>query len=113
MKLRVLIPILICVLSLIACETESDKKQKKQQAIIEQEKNIVEVHEWIYRKSAVLLSLKYEMQEKDVFSLLIEYDNDTMFGLEKIIKNQILEYAKRFNTSPKTIAAVIIDFESM
>ena len=116
----------LCILALIACEAETEKKRKAQAALNADPEHIAMMHELNYRQPAVLLSLKYDLAEDDVFKILVEYDSgisqlermkkkktdsDSLFV--PMNKNEIFECAKKFNITPKTMAAIIIDFESM
>lgn len=123
MKLRILISLSICILLLIACEGESEKRRKEQIERNKDAENTAAVYEINYRQSAILLSLKYDLPEEDVFKILIDYDSgwSMLERIEKrddslfvpMNKNEIIECAKKFNTSPKMIATLIVDFEAM
>ena len=83
-----------------------------------------EMQEMQYREFAVLLSIKYKIDEDKVFDMLVGGMSlgemsltDAIVFLEKAsgtrIKEKISEYSKKYNISQDVIASIFIDYYSM
>src|SRR5208337_4806509 len=91
------------------------KKVIKKLTKEEYEKFDKEMNEMVFGRTAVLLSAKYDIDEKSVFDLLVE---DAAFNVrrEKEIdrelfkKSKIIEYSKKFSIPVEKIACILLDY---
>jgi len=117
---------------LYGCENQSMKEQKEKE--FEMIKALTTVDkDVIYREEAILLSMKYSVDEDKVFNLLVEKSESIgkllrKFGdkdSEKIIddikketrglntKNRLTAYSKKYDIPSNIIASILIDYKSM
>ena len=80
--------------------------------------------EMFYRKDAVLLSIKYGIDESHVFEIIssenpvlsevqisAEDFEENLFGLNT--RAHIIEYSEKYNIPPETVASLLIDYYAM
>ena len=109
-----------------------EAKQRREEKIKAEEIQLEEkfkaimqnTNEMQYREFAVLLSIKYKIDEDKVFDMLVGGMSlgemsltDAIVFLEKAsgtrIKEKISEYSKKYNISQDVIASIFIDYYSM
>jgi hypothetical protein len=105
---------MIVSISLFACENKEEKTGKRLLPPLQ-------VDEMLYRQTAVLLSVKYGVDEDSIFNLL-KQDNDlNSLSTEEIrdrltgtdMRTRIETYSKKYNLSPQTVASILIDNMAM
>ncbi len=108
----------------VSCGNKAEE-EKIQKANLKE--TIASMNEQNYREYAVLLSIKYELDEEKIFNLLKEEDNefyDSLLDSDKskkipetlirpISRNKIKAYSQKYGISPKVIASMFIDYKSM
>ena len=78
-----------------------------------------EMQEMQYREFAVLLSIKYKIDEDKVFDMLVGEmsltDVEVLLGKGSgtVTKEKIIKYSKKYNISQDVIASIFIDYYSM
>lgn len=96
------------------CESKEEKAQQDALAA-------VQFDEILYREPAVLLSVKYGVDENIIFSLLKEENNpnyfpneefeDRLFG--KNARTRIETYSQKYSLPQQTVASILIDYKAM
>lgn len=116
----VILLICFCVI-LCGCETQQQKEQKvlkdKEEAI----KAEKEMNEYSFRREAVLLSLKYRIEEERVFNLLVDDQGITEENIEtladdiggKNMRKRIEKYSNKYDIPQDVISSILIDYEIM
>lgn len=95
-------------------QQKQDKESKETQKLL---------NEFSYRKEAVLLSLKYKIDEEKVFSILTETQElNNIFQLENIqgelegksiTRNRLISLSEKFTIPIETLASIMIDYYAM
>jgi len=102
---------------LIGCESQQAEeirlaKEKKEKIVLERE-----MLESCYRKYAILLALKYRVDEDKVFDLLARedspYDEGSWDEFERKIGERIKNYSEQYGIPIDIIASIYIDYEVM
>lgn len=107
----------------VGCKAEQTKPQKKNN------ENIKILNEILYREKAVLLSIKYNIDEKKILNMLADYHvteellsgnkttvyeslvDESLFGKNK--RKKITGYSQKYDIKPDVIAKIFIDFLAM
>jgi hypothetical protein len=120
-----IISIVVCIITLNSCSkiTEYRELKKREEERQKQEQTAKEtqkiLNEMSYRKEAILLAIKYKIEEDKVFNLLVE---TKAFSLESIqaslegrpiTKNRLNLLAEKYNIPIETLASILIDYYSM
>ena len=94
-------------------KAEKIQEEEKFKAIMQ------ETNEMRYREFAVLLSIKYKIDEDKVFDMLVGEmsltDVEVLLGKGSgtVTKEKIIKYSKKYNISQDVIASIFIDYYSM
>ena len=120
-----IISTVVCIITLNSCskiteyrelKKREEERQKQEQTAKETQKML---NEMSYRKEAILLAIKYKIEEDKVFNLLVE---TKAFSLESIqaslegrpiTKNRLNSLAEKYNIPTETLASILIDYYSM
>ncbi len=120
-----IISIVVCIITLNSCSkiTEYRELKKREEERQKQEQTAKEtqkiLNEMSYRKEAILLAIKYKIEEDKVFNLLVE---TKAFSLESIqaslegrpiTKSRLNSLAEKYNIPIETLASILIDYYSM
>ncbi len=114
---------MICTIFLNSCDriTEHRETKKNEEQLKTEMIQIMfnKMAESSYRKEAILLAIKYKIEEDKVFNLLVETIN---FDLESIaasvedksnIKSRLSSLAETYNIPIEVLAHLFIDYYSM
>ncbi len=103
------------------CENRQSKKATISKEEVERKEK--EHLEDIYRRDAVLLSLKYKVGEDKVFNILVNENDLTYKGEEKFLdffdnyirkaRQRIEEYSTKYDIPTDIVASILIDYELM
>jgi len=113
----VIVFVTCCLFSLTGC-TKATEKQKTG----ESEKKEIEFNEFLYRKKAILLSIKYRIDEDKVFRLLCDSEDVRTLSEDyeairqdrpMLIKNRFISLSEKYDIPLETLANILIDFYSM
>ncbi|MFH1902130.1 MAG: hypothetical protein ABIK26_07755 [Candidatus Omnitrophota bacterium] len=118
--LFLIIPLLLNVVGLSGCENQQTKEERLSKETAEEIKNHKKGLEWRYRRDAILLALKYKIDEDKVFDILIKEENLSEiienfedFMSSKNLKKRIEHYSEKYNISTDIIASILIDYGTM
>jgi hypothetical protein len=122
------LPIIFAVVAvtvLVGCESQQDKETR----LAEQKEEEANTKEWylemFYREPAILLALKYKVDENKVFSLLTDEDlvygkgiSDSLDVLEgkhstENLKERIKAYSEQYGIPTDVIASIFIDYQAI
>jgi len=124
--LGIVVVLFFSVILLIGCENQQEKENRLAREKAEEIETREEIAEIMFRKDAVLLALKYQVDEEKLFNLLVGWRcrllgntllNDTIGIYDeftgKIAKERLEQYSKKYNIPLDVIAAILIDYEAM
>lgn len=92
-----------------------DRKAKKDEERLKQELKDKEFfNELAYRKEAVLLAIKYDIEEDTVFNLLVEVIETQEISKDNTVtKSRLNSLAEKYNIPVRIVANIIVDYYSM
>lgn len=123
--LKFSLPLLLFLVFFGGCENKGIKEQEDKESHAEKDRKNAEVTEMLYRKDAVLLSLKYEVDDEKIFRMLIEMNpipgvtgSTSPEEFMKLVrgtntKEKINSYSQKFDIPSGILASIIIDYENM
>ena len=114
---------LFSVLIFNGCESRQASEARLVEEKAEEIKNQKDYLERFYRREAILLALKYRVDEEKVFKILVE-EEDILYkdiDIEKLedfiygenLKKRIKYYSDKYNIPTDIIASILIDYEAM
>lgn len=105
MKWRALPIILVVIIAAVSagCESQQDKEAR----IAKEKQGELELK---YRKSAILLALKYKVAEHKVFNLLAKEENFLYSEGLSGLKERIKAYSEQYDIQTDIIASILIDY---
>lgn len=105
------------------CEGQQSKDIRLSKERVGKAEKQKEYLEQFYRREAVLLSLKYKVDEESVFNIIVEEEDilykdaenmedldDFIFG--KNLKERVRRYSEKYNIPADIIASILIDYEA-
>ncbi len=113
-----IITLLICsCVGVCGCETQQQKEHK---ALKDKERSTESqkyINELDFRREAVLLSLRYKIEEEKIFNLLVEEGHTDTFedplSPNKNTRKRIEEYSEKYGIPQDVIASIFIDYRDV
>lgn len=86
-----------------------NKSGKTKKPVVSQQEKDARINEFLYREDAVLLAIKYKVDEEKVFNLLVDI-NDLATISEEWTKERIRSLSEKYGIPDDKIVDIILNF---